>query len=1024
MSRIVFSHSITDNLAAVALSDWLKSEGWQDVFLDLDPARRERWAHALYERAAECEAVLFLVSRNWLASDRRRQEYETARRLGKNVFIVLIEDLPLQELPEYLKDAHQPVRLGAGADGATFRAKVPVTNAEGEVSFSSEGLADLRARLSRAALDPRSFAWPPEEEPDRAPYRGLEPLESEDAGVFFGRDASIIETLDALRRLREAGTPRLFAILGASGAGKSSFLRAGLLPRLRRDEDSFLPLPLISAKRAAITGDNGLVAALATAATKVGLETSRAQIREAAEGGAKMLRPILQAIVARREAKPTLIFTVDDGEELLGARSSEEGRRLLQILGELAATGDPAFIIVFAIRSDFCEALAQVKPLQDVQRHLFMLPAMTRDGYRAAIERPAQRLAQAGRAFEIEPDLTQAALDDAQKLESDSLPLLAFTLEQLYRVCGAAKRVARADYEKFGGLSGSIYGALGRAFAAADSDPRIPKAHEARLMLLRRGLIPWLASVDNETRIARGRQSLMRRVPEEARPLIELLAQQRLLRMSVDPDTGEAAAEPAHDALLRQWKTLKGWLDEEFEWLARLEGVKRAAREWEARGRADKWAMHNGHLLEEAEHLYARPDFTAQLGTTDRAYLAACMAKQKVARGEEEAKRRAEDEQERKKTRTFSGRARRAVLVSWISLTAALALGGLAGWQWQIATKAKTEAEAQRDVAEKGLTRVAEAANRAAVDLTKKLDRVSDVPTSVRAEILNRARQLQEDLIANGVTSKELQRGQSVVLNGVAQTYLAMGDGKSALTAARQSAALMEALSASDPGNAGWRRDLSVSYETIGDAQKAQGDLAAALKAYRADLAIAEALSSSDPGNAQWRWDLSISLERVGDVLQVQGDLDGALKSYRDSAAIREAMSKLDPSNVQWRRELAVSDERIGATLAKQKDAKGAIAAFERALGVYQALLRARPDDDQSLVFSVIPHWRLAELDKAGERGHLEAALGILESLAATNRLDSKRRGWLAQIKAQILALDQSLPAQQAPYAGPAREKP
>jgi TIR domain len=298
LSRIFLSHSSRDNFAAVAITDWLKAEGWDDMFLDLDPAQGiapgERWERALYQHAAECEAVLFLVSQNWLASDWCRREYELARKLNKWPFIVLIEDLSIEELPAFLKDAHQAVRLAAGADHIVLRAIMPVTHEEGHVTFSQEGLRRLKIGLARVGLDPKFFPWPPVDEPSRAPYRGLEALEPKDAGVFFGRDAPVIEALDALRGLSEAAPPRLFVILGASGAGKSSFLRAGLIPRLARDESHFFKLPPIRPERAALTGASGLVAALTTAVEKAGLSLSRAEIREAIQLGD--LRPLLRQL--------------------------------------------------------------------------------------------------------------------------------------------------------------------------------------------------------------------------------------------------------------------------------------------------------------------------------------------------------------------------------------------------------------------------------------------------------------------------------------------------------------------------------------------------------------------------------------------------------------------------------------------------------------------------------------------------------------------------------------------------------
>ena len=94
MSRIFLSHSSTDNFEAEALRKWLASEGWDDVFLDLDPQRGiaagERWERALHQAANRCEAVVFLVSRNWLASGWCRKEYEVARGLNKKLFAVLI----------------------------------------------------------------------------------------------------------------------------------------------------------------------------------------------------------------------------------------------------------------------------------------------------------------------------------------------------------------------------------------------------------------------------------------------------------------------------------------------------------------------------------------------------------------------------------------------------------------------------------------------------------------------------------------------------------------------------------------------------------------------------------------------------------------------------------------------------------------------------------------------------------------------------------------------------------------------
>src|SRR5215471_16514110 len=116
----------------------------------------------------------------------------------------------------------------------------------------------LKEGLKRAGLNPVSFPFAE----GRRPYPGLTPLEEDDAAIFFGRDAQIVRELDKLRLLTRSGVERMLIILGASGCGKSSFLRAGLWPRLKRDDSAWLPLSTIRPERAVISGKFGLVEAL------------------------------------------------------------------------------------------------------------------------------------------------------------------------------------------------------------------------------------------------------------------------------------------------------------------------------------------------------------------------------------------------------------------------------------------------------------------------------------------------------------------------------------------------------------------------------------------------------------------------------------------------------------------------------------------------------------------------------------------------------------------------------------------
>ncbi len=160
------------------------------------------------------------------------------------------------------------------------------------------------------------------------------------------------------------------------------------------------------------------------------------------------------------------------------------------------------------------------------------------------------------RPLKIEDVLVDGLLGDIESGGAkDALPLLAFTLERLYLEHGTQGRLTLAKYRSLGGIKGSIEAAVERALKAADADPAIPKDPGARLALLRRGLIPWLAGIDPETGAPRRRVARQSEIPAECRPLIQNLVEQRLLTTDLAKQTGELTVEPAHEALLRQWSS-------------------------------------------------------------------------------------------------------------------------------------------------------------------------------------------------------------------------------------------------------------------------------------------------------------------------------------------------------------------------------------------------------------------------------------------------------------------------------------
>ena len=263
------SHSSRDNRPAVALKQWLaeqRPELANEIFLDISEetglAVGHRWKEALRRANDRCEAVICLLSGSWEASQECRAEYRTAENLGKQILVARLENLTDSDITSEWQ------RCDLFAEGP--QAEIPVTGGP-PVRFNAAALRKLRKAMEGTGIGPENFVWPPTDDPHRAAYRGWEPFEGIDAAVFFGRDAAIVRGMDELRTMRRSGLRSLFVVLGPSGSGKSSFLRAGLIPRLQRDDRHFLTLGIMRPQRAALTGDHGLAAAIHFARTALHL---------------------------------------------------------------------------------------------------------------------------------------------------------------------------------------------------------------------------------------------------------------------------------------------------------------------------------------------------------------------------------------------------------------------------------------------------------------------------------------------------------------------------------------------------------------------------------------------------------------------------------------------------------------------------------------------------------------------------------------------------------------------------------
>jgi len=209
MASVFISHSAADKEAALRLRALLAKNEFQSLFLDSEPAdgiiAGSIWERELYMKLRACRALIALSSENYVASRWCFAEVAQARALGKKVFPLNLDGSPLHPL---LVDTQA-------------------------IDWRNDGEGDAFGRLRRG-LEQAGIArgsW----DRSRSPYPGLLSFEEQDAAIFFGREQLVEDILSKLARLVKQGGPRWLTLCGPSGSGKSSVLRAGLIPRLRRD---------------------------------------------------------------------------------------------------------------------------------------------------------------------------------------------------------------------------------------------------------------------------------------------------------------------------------------------------------------------------------------------------------------------------------------------------------------------------------------------------------------------------------------------------------------------------------------------------------------------------------------------------------------------------------------------------------------------------------------------------------------------------------------------------------------------
>jgi WD40 repeat protein len=689
MSRIFLSHSSRDAREALALKRWLVEQDpplANDIFLDIDPEvglrPGERWKDKLQQASATCEAVVCLLSRNWEASHECKVEYRVAENLNKQVFCARLE----ASAGDDLTSEWQRCDLfdGRAMTSIDVRGGPPVM-------LATDGLYRLRDAIRGTGISARAFVWPPPGDPDRAPYRGWQPLERVDAAVFFGRDAAIVRGLDEIRGMRLAETKSVFVVLGPSGAGKSSFLRAGLLPRLAREDRRFVLLGIVRPGRNALTGDAGLAAAIWQARDKLGLSApSLGEVKAACTGDIARLRELLIEIQEtaadrlpdpdRDEEKPpppTLILPLDQAEEMFSADAGVEGAQLMSLIRLLTERTGPrplGLIVVATIRTDRYEAMQTHPELAGVDATVFdALKPMPPTQFTEVITGPAARASEAGRRLAISPDLVERLLVDTAE-GADTLPMLSLTLARLYADYGSTGELTVQQYEAMGGMRRVVQTEINEILAT-DPDQR-----RNELDCLRSAFIPWLATVNPDNDQPIRRMARYDDLPEKSRPLIDAMVAKRL--MVKDQQDGEVVVEVALESLLRQWDELAEWIRAERHDLKVADDVEHAATAWRSNDKDPAWLL-TGSRLSDAEKVVGSSTFSQRMNPV-REYLDASRQSENERLKAKEEHRRAElrNAQERQaiaEAHATDLRKRSHVLRAVLAITAVVAVAAIAG---------------------------------------------------------------------------------------------------------------------------------------------------------------------------------------------------------------------------------------------------------------------------------------------------------------------------------------------------------
>jgi len=446
------------------------------------------------------------------------------------------------------------------------------------------------------------------------PYKGLRAFQEADAADFFGR-ASLVDQL--VERLCEPHPfARFLAVVGPSGSGKSSVVKAGLIPRLRTGA---LPNSANWYYVEMAPGPSPLVE-LGTALRSIAVNPPGDLEQQLATDTAGLARLVNQIVPEGTE----LVLVIDQFEEVFTLLQDEPQRvHLMRALIQAVTDPNSRIRIIVTLRADFYDRPLMYPGFSDaLRKRTEVVIPLTPEELRETILRPAQRV-QLG----LEAGLIDAIVGDVAS-QPGALPLLQYALTDLYETCKGHPLTLRA-YREGGQVMGALARRADEIYHGLGDDGR----ESARQLLLR--LVTLGEGVEDTRRRAQWAE-----LPDddETRRVIDVMARYRLLTIDRDPITRSPTVEVAHEALIRTWERLREWLQTSREDLRTQRRLAAAATEWQ-NAKRDPSFLASGARLEQFGEWSKKT--TIALNRNETEYLRTSLAERdRQARAEEARKAR------------------------------------------------------------------------------------------------------------------------------------------------------------------------------------------------------------------------------------------------------------------------------------------------------------------------------------------------------------------------------------------------